>query len=417
MRNGFSTKKDYPHNMVVGSFLAGLIFLGAQNPGLAQTVGNQIMGNQVSASPPVSGATQSGATQPSLSGQVGRAGDDGQRVGAGQTKQLPVTNNSIPPDMVPLGPPEDYPPAQAWTPAPNYVPGRPYYPAPAYVQPGYPPDYAPQGYIPAPPQPSPPPSPADVAFQKALSQIMPLTNEMTQRVRRAEDEQQKIISMPASGRLANPISRSITLTLRPGEKPPVVHLAAGNATVLTFSDQTGASWPVTSVAVGNPQAYSAQEAGDKGKTNMIVVSPLTNYGAANLIVTLSNMPVPVAFSLETGGDVVDYRLDVGVPGRGPNAQYDIAGVTSLAPTNDLVVQGFLDGISPRGAEKLKTSRADIEAWKFKDMVYVRTQLELLSPAYIGRARNVSGVNVYTISNAPVIIVSLDGRMSSVMIEE
>jgi len=323
----------------------------------------------------------------------------------------------MPPDMVPLGPPENYPAPEAWTPPPNYVPGRPYYPVPAYVPPEYPPDYAPPGYLPAPPIPSPPPSEADIAFQKAFGQIMPLTNGMTQRVRKEEDEQQKIISMPASGKLATPVSRSISLTLHPGEKPPVVHLSSGNATVLTFSDQTGASWPVTSVAVGNPQEYAAQEAGDKGKTNMIVVSPLTNYGAANLIVTLANMPVPVAFSLETGGDAVDYRLDVGVPGRGPNAQYDIAGITSLAPTNDSVVQAFLDGISPRGAIKLKTSRNDIEAWKFKDMVYIRTQCELLSPAYIGRARNVSGINVYTMASAPVLIVSLDGRMSSVMIED
>lgn len=327
------------------------------------------------------------------------------------------TAASMPTDMVPLGPPVEYPQPSAWTPTPGYAPEKPYAPVPAYVPGNYPPEYAPPGYVPAPPVPSPPPSEADIAFDRAASQIMPLTNDMTRRVRKQEDEQQKLLSMPASGRLATPVSRSISLTLHPGERPPIVHLSAGNATVLTFSDQTGASWPVTSVAVGNPQAYAAQEAGDKGKTNMIVVSPLTNYGAANLIVTLSNMPVPVAFSLETGGDDVDYRLDVGVPGRGPNAQYDIAGLTSLAPTNDAVVQAFLDGISPRGSVKLKASRRDVEAWKFKDMIYIRTQCELLSPAYIGRARNVSGINVYTLATAPVIIVSLDGRMSSVMIEE
>ena len=335
----------------------------------------------------------------------------------GQQAAQPTPAAQIPPGMVPLGPAQAYPPPVAWVPPANYTQGQqPYAPVPGYVPPGYPGTYAPQGYLPAPVVPSPPPSQADLSFQKAFSQIAPLTNEMITTTRRAVDSQQKIMAEPPSGVHSNYVLRSISLTLRPGETPPAVHLSAGIATVLTFSDQTGSAWPVTSVAVGNPQAYTAQEAGDKGKTNMIVVSPLTNYGSANLIVTLSNMAVPVAFSLETGVKDVDYRLDVGVPGRGPNAQYDIAGTTSMAPTNDSVVQAFLDGVGPKGSRKIKVSHSDVEAWKYQDMIYLRTPLELLSPAYIARARNVSGVNVYTLADTPVVIVSRDGRMTSVVID-
>lgn len=350
----------------------------------------------------------------SQDGTSGSGARSSESVDVTQQKQ---TTPEIPEGMIPVGPPVNYPQPDAWIPQPGYKPGQPYYPVPAYKPHEYPEDYAPPGYMPAPQVPSPPPSEADLSLQRAMGQIMPLTNEMVRTTRKAVDEQQKVISEPPSGHNANPISRSITLTLRPGETPPIVNLTAGNATVVTFSDQTGAPWPVTSVAIGNPQQYSVQEAGDKGKTNMIVVSPLTNYGRANLITTLVNMPVPVAFTLTTGNEKVDYRLDVSVPGRGPNAQYDIAGTTSLAPTNDDVVQSFLDGVNPKGARKLKASYRDIEAWQFHDMIYIRTPLELLSPAYIARARNVSGINVYTLTEAPVIIVSLDGRMSSVTIEK
>jgi intracellular multiplication protein IcmK len=322
----------------------------------------------------------------------------------------------LPLNMIPLGPP---PPGYAYVPQawmPQAPVPMPYAPVPAYTPPGYPPVYAPQGYVPAPPVPAPPPSPADLAFQTAIGMTLPLTNDMSRSYRQRADQQNHLVAEPASGQAARPVSRSITLNLRPGERPPSVRLEAGNATVLTFSDQTGAPWPVTSVAVGNPQAYAAQEAGEKGKTNMVVISPLAYYGAANLIVTLVGMPVPVSFSLETGKGEVDYRLDVGVPGRGPNAQYDLAGMTSLAPVNDANVQSFLDGVAPRGARKVKVSRHDVDAWRFQDMVYLRTALELVSPAYIARARNVSGVSVYTLADAPVVVVSQDGRMSNITID-
>src|SRR5690606_8094639 len=139
----------------------------------------------------------------------------------------------------------------------------------------------------------------------------------------------------------------------------------GNATTLTFSDLTGAPWPVMSVTVGNPTAYQANEAGEKGSTNMVVVSPLTNHAQANnLVVTLLGHPVPIIFTLETGKAEVDYRLDISIQHRGPNAAYDIVASTSLPPTNDAAVQGFLDGVAPKGARKVATSSRDVEAWRF-----------------------------------------------------
>ena len=245
--------------------------------------------------------------------------------------------------------------------------------------------------------------------------LLPMTNRQIQDFKGRADQTQRAVAQPAT--TPNPVSRSIVLSLKPGERPPTLRLFAGNATTLTFSDVTGSPWPVMSVTVGNPTAYQAQEAGEKGKTNMVVISPLAGHAVANnLVVTLLNSPVPIIFQLETGRDTVDYRLDVSLQVRGPNAAYDIINQTSMAPTNDSTVQAFLDGTPPRGSRKVKTSSRDVEAWRLNDLVYVRTPLELMSPAYVARARNVSGTNLYTLVDSPVLLVSQDGRMTQVTVE-
>jgi intracellular multiplication protein IcmK len=260
-----------------------------------------------------------------------------------------------------------------------------------------------------------PPSPEDLAFQQALQSLLPLSAPQVTKYKQSLDETQRAVAAPV-GAAPRPVTSSIPLSLKPGEKQPRLRLYPGNATTLTFSDVTGAPWPVMSVTTGNPNAYVAQEAGERGKTNMVVISPLTTHAVANnLVVTLVNHPVPVIFTLETGVAEVDYRLDVSIQARGPNAAYDIVGSSTLAPTSDRTVQALLDGVPPKGARKVSTSNGDVEAWKLNDLVYVRTPLELMSPAHVGRARNVSGTNVFTLIDAPVLVFSQDGRLASVTI--
>jgi intracellular multiplication protein IcmK len=260
-----------------------------------------------------------------------------------------------------------------------------------------------------------PPNPNELAFKCALQGTLPLTPEQIVQFKKLLELTQKTAIAPPDGP-PRPVSRSVMLSLKPGEPSPTIRLYPGNAVALTFSDITGAPWPVNSVTVGNPTAYQVGEAGDKGKTNMVVVSPLAAHATANnLIVTLINHPVPLIFTLETGQSQVDYRLDVTVRARGPNAAYDAVGGSSLSPTSDPVVQQFLDGTPPRDARKLETDLRDVEAWRMHDVLYVRTPFEVLSPAYTGRARNVSGQNLYSMVETPVILVSQDGRTMMVKI--
>jgi intracellular multiplication protein IcmK len=49
-------------------------------------------------------------------------------------------------------------------------------------------------------------------------------------------------------------------------------------------------------------------------------------------------------------------------------------------------------------------------WKIAETVYLRTPLTLLSPAWNASAASADGMNVYTLEDTPVILLSDQGRM-------
>ncbi len=197
--------------------------------------------------------------------------------------------------------------------------------------------------------------------------------------------------------------------------PPVLRVQPGIVSTLTFSDVTGQPWPVLSVVTGNPSVYVAQPAGEEGKTNIIVVSAIQRHIPSNLAITLVGHPVPITLQVEQGSPETDYRLDVRMSSRGPNAAQEIVAVSSLAPTNDSTLLKFLDGTPPTGARQLRTSSGDVEVWKYEDVQYVRTRGEIISPGYTARSNNVAGVNVFLMADAPVLLVSSGGRTTQVRV--
>lgn len=342
------------------------------------------------------------------------------------------------PPVVPAGPgyvaggyPAGYIPPGYAAPMPGYAPVPPGYGVPAYVPTSpYAPGYAPPGYVPgtpyAPPADGPPVgpptadqmNPRDGAFWAAMQSLMPTTLPQERSYRRAQAERDRAGTEPRLG-APQATTRSIRVNLRPGEAQPMLHLFGGNGSTVTFADANGVPWPVEDAAIGNPHDFAVQEFGEKGKTNTILVSPKVNYGSsANLQVKLANLAIPVSFTVDIGSGSVDYRLDVNVAGRSPNAHYavPVSTVTALQPTDDRALQAFVDGTPPRGARAVKTSARDVEAWTFNDMLYVRSSLELMSPPYTARRDHVSGMHVFRISEMGALVFSRDGRLSQVTLD-
>jgi intracellular multiplication protein IcmK len=123
-------------------------------------------------------------------------------------------------------------------------------------------------------------------------------------------------------------------------------------------------------------------------------------------VTLLGAKVPVMLTLEpSAGGNVDFRVDAQIDQRGPNASHDVISSDSLPPTSDSVMLGFLDGVPPSEATRLRTSDGNTQAWRYNDLLYVRTSKSLLSPAYLSKQSSVVGINLYVLNEAPVMVMS------------
>ena len=257
----------------------------------------------------------------------------------------------------------------------------------------------------------------DAELDEALRHAMVPPNVIRQeRIHR--DDLERAGAEPLSA--YKPVVRAITLTLRPGEMPPVIHLAYGTVTSLTFSDVTGAPWYVGRV-VTDSSAYTTTQgnASDSTRSNIITLAPVSRYSSGrNATVMLEHLSLPVIMQLDTGMDThtVDYRVDIQILQRGPNARADFV-ADGLAPAQDADMQTFVDGISPQGAKALKTSNPAVEAWKYKGQFFIRTSMHLLAPAWIKKSSsNLSGESVYVTRPTPNLTVAIDGEPSAVMIE-
>ena len=61
----------------------------------------------------------------------------------------------------------------------------------------------------------------------------------------------------------------------------------------------------------------------------------TMYNNGNLAVRLATLNTPIMISLVSGQKEIDYRVDVQVPGRGPNATTQV--ITDTLPSAPIVL--------------------------------------------------------------------------------
>jgi intracellular multiplication protein IcmK len=272
--------------------------------------------------------------------------------------------------------------------------------------------------------PEAPPELSDPSFLNSLKTLVPLTPTEILMTKRQVDADQKAAVAPPDGSPSS-VVRSISVTLNPGESPPLIHLFQGNVTTVVFSDVTGQPWPVTSITVGDKNSVSGQIVGNMlvkqtpqssngtDGSNVITLSPLTaNAVDENAVVTLQGLDIPVIFQLETGALSVDYRIDTTVARRGPNAADNYV-LSSSPDVGSPVLQDFIDGVPPTGATTLRTTEPDVQAWYLGGQVYLRSNLSLLSPAYSERATSISGVDLYMFPVVPVVLVDKDGTPSQI----
>ena len=176
----------------------------------------------------------------------------------------------------------------------------------------------------------------DEAFDKTTKALFPLSPEQIHALRYQYNDTKQASAV--TGRVPpKPVASAISVNLSPGTTPPVIRLTAGFVTSLIFLDASGAPWPIKAYDIGDPQSFNIQwksgsvaeeKAGDS-MGNTMLIQPSTMYRQGNLAVMLRGLNTPIMFTLVPGQRVVDYRLDVQVPGFGPLAN---ANTMSTLPT-------------------------------------------------------------------------------------
>jgi intracellular multiplication protein IcmK len=257
-----------------------------------------------------------------------------------------------------------------------------------------------------------PPSPeSNAAFDMLLQQNMPMSPSQIVQLKQQMDISQRAASIPATIP-PKPVSSTLMINLSPGVAPPAVRLAQGYVTSLVFVDSTGAPWPLASFNIGNPKAIGMQW---DGKSNVLMMQAMLPYSHGDIVVQLKDLPTPITLELVSGQPVVDYRIDIHVPGFGPNTK-EIPTGTPLPNSANQLLLGVLDGVAPAGSRALAVRGADASAWLLNERIYLRTRLTLLSPGWTGKMVSPDGMNAYELPKTSSILVSRYGEPIELKIE-
>ncbi|WP_019025524.1 MULTISPECIES: DotH/IcmK family type IV secretion protein [unclassified Thioalkalivibrio] len=255
----------------------------------------------------------------------------------------------------------------------------------------------------------PPPLPVP-AFQGAASGVLDLTPDEIRVFRSLVEQVQR-----ASSSEIRPVKPKISTTridTDPSAPPPELYLRVGYDTSVAFLDAAGNPWPVRPVSIGDSEAYSVQQADE----NVIVLHATSAFRPSNFTVMLEGRSSPLMIHLVNGEETVDYLRTMTMPELTPGAMRERlkAGQPTDVPTiNDPSLTSFLDGVPPSDAQVIPVLDAQVQAWKYRNRMVVRTRLDLLSHAdSILHGRD--GWRVYELKDIlPSLVMSQGGQSRTV----
>lgn len=244
----------------------------------------------------------------------------------------------------------------------------------------------------------------DEAFKELLNKTFPLKPEQIKELHRELDKSQIAVHTPASPP-PQPIFSTLQVDLSPGTTPPIIRLATGFVTSIVFSDSTGQPWPVMDYSLGNPTGFNIKW---DSKTNALFIQSTKEHISGNMAVRLANLETPIMISLVTGQRDVDYRIDLQIPGQGPNASAPVMDNMSTQAASSALLS-TLDGVPPAGSIELNVAKDYGRAWAYNGKLLFRTKLTLLSPAWSASVSSADGTRVYELMQTPLILASKNGK--------
>lgn len=254
------------------------------------------------------------------------------------------------------------------------------------------------------------------AFNAAITGLIPLNPDEIRKLLERYDQTRQAVETPI---YPYPKPEIVTqdISQDPGSLPPVLKLATGHVTVVNFVDASGAPWPIQDISwAGNFEIIKTEEGGHR-----VTISPMSDFAYGNLSVQLLGMKTGVAFTLETQREKVYYRFDARLQEDGPNAKPSLISVSGgpALTAGGGVMNAVLEGVPPKGGDRLNVEGVDgrTSAYVVNKITYVRTPLTLLSPSWTASVSSADGMNVYSLKNASVLLLSDKGEVVRARLSE
>ena len=261
---------------------------------------------------------------------------------------------------------------------------------------------------------------SEEAFSEIPDEMYPLNLEQVKEIRRLYNETMRASTFKQDTP-PRPTTSSFVVDLSPGAVPPVIRLLSGYVSSLQFFDSTNQPWPIKAYDLGNASSFNIQTLNDTSGdvaslSNSMLVQAVTMYREANMVVMLEGLNTPIFLQLIPGQQSVDYRVEIVVPRSGPNAKYDMK---SMPEEVSPILRDFLHYVPPLGSQKvIVTGDSDAsQAWVYNNRLYLRTELDVVSPGWVSRVTHTDGeTKVYEMNKTPVILASKNGRQLKLTLE-
>jgi intracellular multiplication protein IcmK len=258
---------------------------------------------------------------------------------------------------------------------------------------------------------------AQTLFQESLRQMMPLDEGQIQEYRERSDQREKAL-LPVSPALN---SRTVRVSLEPGNSPVAVRTTANVATSLVFHDSTGQPWPITSVTNGGPSFFQVLRP-DLPDGNLLNVMPVQGYGTSTIVVTLEKRDIPLVIRLESDSvrspeRKADALVLFQLAHHGPKAAIPV--IQDIKETANSTMLAFLDHTPPSKAARvrLEPSLDKLTVWKLGENLYIRTQHALIWPAWTAVVNGAGNVKCYEAPVTSRIMLSVNGQVQSIVLKE
>lgn len=261
------------------------------------------------------------------------------------------------------------------------------------------------------------PPPTSAVYDQAEATVAPLSADEIRRLRQLQSQQERAMATP--GVTAVPRISAQTVSLAPGASLPLVRNAVNWPATVSFIDSTGAPWKILAEPLsGSPDIEVRWTPG----TSAMTIIAKRDFVSTSVTLGLDGLAVPITLSIMSGESdtakktwVVDSRMDLRIPRRGPGAAAD-APPPSRIGLHDDVLQAFLDGVPPQGAKRLKTTGGvpDTVVWQQGDDLYIRSRAEMRDE-FDTTLSSADGTHLWKLPVTPRVAFSVDGRTEALSI--